>query len=405
MCAMQSRTMVWRILAVIMAAVHPAVASAAATLSIADPRIQAGAEITLRLLFTNESPGFESVTVTDPLHIRVETSEGSRIVAFNPDKSGPIEVTPGSFVTVALTGQMPIDAQGVGTLSSTGLSANPVLVEFTSPPQAEDAMAPQAQLATDEDAGATTTRSTLIDKPPPLAVSVYEPLYFLVGGDDGLNAKFQISLRYRLFDGSGRLAEKLWWIDDLYLSYSQTSLWDLNDLSKPFRDSSYRPRLFFSNYDLGRLLDGRLRLGIEAGVGHESNGKEGDESRSFNMVYARPVLTFGDPEGLRAYIAPLVHNYLSDDENPDLHHYRGYIDWLFGIGSKGGLDFSATVRKGTRGDYGSLELNASYPLSKLSGGDLTGWLMLQYFGGYGESLLDYDRKLDAQLRLGIAIAL
>ena len=47
----------------------------------------------------------------------------------------------------------------------------------------------------------------------------------------------------------------------------------------------------------------------------------------------------------------------------------------------------------------------SYPLSKLSGGDLTGWLMLQYFGGYGESLLDYNRKLDSQLRLGIAIAL
>ena len=50
-------------------------------------------------------------------------------------------------------------------------------------------------------------------------------------------------------------------------------------------------------------------------------------------------------------------------------------------------------------------MSLSFPLSKLSGGDLTGWLMLQYFGGYGESLLDYDKKLDSQFRLGIAVAL
>jgi outer membrane phospholipase A len=123
------------------------------------------------------------------------------------------------------------------------------------------------------------------------------------------------------------------------------------------------------------------------------------------MFYARPTLTFGDPEGLRAYLAPLIHNYVAADENPDLADYRGYVDWLVGIGSKGGLDFWATLRKGQRSNFGSVELNLSYPLSKLSGGDLTGWLLLQYFGGYGESLLDYNRKLDSQLRLGIGVAL
>jgi phospholipase A1/A2 len=393
-----------RVLAALVAASQPTFASAAATLSVAEPRIQAGSELTLHLTLTNESTAVETTDITDPLHIRVETAEGVSIVAFEPDKSGPLNVEPGTFAKVILKGPMPIDADGIGTLTSTGLIANPVLVEFSAPAPTDVASTREPQLAA-SDANATTQRSTLIDKPPPLAVSVYEPVYLIVGGDDGLNAKFQISLRYRLFDGRGQLAERLPWIDDLYLSYSQTSLWDLDDLSKPFRDSSYRPRLFFSNYDLGRLLDGRLRLGIEAGAGHESNGKEGEDSRSFNMLYARPVLTFGDPDGLRAYLAPLIHNYISKDENPNIQHYRGYVDWLFGIGSKGGLDFSATVRRGTRSNYGSVELNASYPLSKLSGGDLTGWLMLQYFGGYGESLLDYDRKLDAQLRVGIAIAL
>src|SRR5699024_2688125 len=121
----------------------------------------------------------------------------------------------------------------------------------------------------------------------------------------------------------------------LYLSFSQTSLWDLGELSKPFRDSSYRPRVFYANYALGKLFDGQLRLGIEAGAGHESNGKDGEDSRSYNMLYARPTLTLGDPDGLRFYVAPLIHNYIADDENPDLKHYRGYVDWLVGFGSKG----------------------------------------------------------------------
>lgn len=385
----------------------------AATLARADialttsqPRVTAGDAIALELIITNDRPEPLPVSISAPLHIRLETQTGISIVPFEPERSGEIVVDSRSFLKIALKGNLPAEAEGLAELTSTGLETNTLLVniETTGPPERRT-LQPMTATADPDDAERSMLRSTLIDKPPPLAVSVYEPVYFLLGGDGGLNAKFQISLRYRLFDGRGRLAERLPWIDDIYLSYSQTSLWELNDLSKPFRDSSYRPRLFFANYDLQRFFDGRLRLGVETGAGHESNGKEGEESRSFNMLYVRPVLTFGDPEGLRAYAAPLIHNYISDDENPTLSHYRGYVDWLFGIGSKGGLDFSATLRKGTRSDFGSIELNASYPLSKLSGGDLTGWLMLQYFGGYGESLLDFDRKLDAQLRLGIAIAL
>ena len=380
-------------------------------LTIAQPQVTAGESIMLELVIVNDGAAPDIVEISAPLHIRLETQHGISIVPFVPEQSGTLTLQPRTFLKVSLKGQVPAEAEGVATLTSTGLGANPLLIQIEPVAQPDtgllqaDATAVEIEEEGPEEAGRSIPRSALIDKPPPLAVSVYEPVYFLVGGDGGLNAKFQISLRYQLFDGRGRLAERLSWIDDIFLAYSQTSLWDLNDLSKPFRDSSYRPRLFFADYDLHRFFDGRLRLGVEAGAGHESNGKEGEDSRSFNMLYVRPVLTFGDPDGLRAYAAPLVHNYISDDENPTISHYRGYVDWVFGVGSKGGLDFSATLRKGTRSNYGSLELSASYPLSKLSGGDLTGWLMLQYFGGYGESLLDFDRKLDAQLRLGIAIAL
>lgn len=368
------------------------------TLSARTVNVAGGATLELQLLITNADAAPLTVNIPAPLHVSADTGTATTVLEFQPDRSGPVEIAPRGFMSIRLQTQAPRDLEGALLLTPTGLETNSLLVQVH--PASEKQL---AQATTEAAAGGET--SLLVDKPPPLALSVYEPVYFLVGGDGGLNAKFQIGFRYRLFDGEGRLARRLPWLDDVYLSYSQTSLWDLNELSKPFKDSSYRPRLFFADYDLWRGLDGQLRLGFEAGAGHESNGKEGEDSRSYNMFYVRPTLTFGDPDGFRAYVAPLVHNYVADDENPDMKHYRGYVDWLFGVGSKGGLDFWGTLRNGSRSSFGSIELNVSYPLSKLSGGDLSGWLMLQYFNGYGESLVDYNRKLDSQLRLGIAVAL
>jgi phospholipase A1/A2 len=368
-------------------------------LSVPEAAAHVGAPLHANLTILNDSDAPLRVELPAALNARLETAQSVARFDLAPDRSGALEIPPRQFLKVALRGTVPEGAAETATLTLTGLATNPVAMQIAP----RDTSSSAAWNAPSAPASASGT--ALIDKPPPLAVSVYDPVYVVVGGDGGLNAKFQVSLRFRLFDDRGSLARQLPWIDDLYLSFSQTSLWDLGELSKPFKDSSYRPRLFYANYDLARYLDGKLRVGVETGIGHESNGKEAEDSRSYNMLYARPTVTFGDPDGLRAYFAPLVHNYIAESDNRDIEHYRGYVDWLFGVGSKGGLDFWGVLRKGTRSDYGSIELNASYPLSKLSGGDLTGWLMLQYFNGYGESLLDYNRKLESQLRLGIAIAL
>jgi phospholipase A1/A2 len=378
-------------------------AHADAVLSTHQSRAAAGAEVELELTITNADAAPVTIDVPSPLHVRLETKDALTTLEFVPERSGTLPVGPGAFVRMKLKGTMPEAVSGTVTLVLTGIESNGVLMQVDPAPPPEVVNLP-GQVQTASKPNTATDKPIVFDKPPPLSVSPYEPLYVVVGGDGGLNAKFQISFRYGLFDGNGPLARRLPWIDDIYLGYSQTSLWDLGELSKPFKDTSYRPRLFYADYDLGRLLDGRVRLGVESGFGHESNGKEGEESRSFNMLYVRPTLTFGDPDGFRAYVAPLVHNYIADGENPDLKDYRGYVDWLLGVGSKGGWDFSALLRKGQRSSFGSAELSVTYPLAKLSGGDLTGWLTLQYFGGYGESLLDYQRKLDSQLRLGIVLA-
>lgn len=388
-----------RLFAAVLALFVGQIARAEFILSAADGAARAGAPLRVDLTILNDSDAPLRIELPTPLHAHLQTARSVATFDLQPDRSGAIEIAPRKFLRVALKGEVPSDAADVATLTLNGMETNRLALQI----EPRDTSSSAAWNAPSAPARAPGT--ALIDKPPPLAVSVYEPVYFLVGGDGGLNAKFQISLRFRLFDDHGRLARRLPWIDDVYLSFSQTALWDLGELSKPFKDASYRPRLFYANYDLARYLDGNLRFGVESGIGHESNGKEGDASRSFNMLYARPTLTLGDPDGLRAYFAPLIHNYIAESDNPDIDSYRGYVDWLFGVGSKGGLDFWSVLRKGTRSNYGSVELNASYPLSKLSGGDLTGWLMLQYFNGYGESLLDYNHKLDSQLRLGISIAL
>lgn len=394
-----------RYLLVILALVASAITRADIILSTPSAQVVSGLPLQLELTIINSDSQPLLINIPSPLHVRLETSTALSVVELTPERSGQIEVAPGGFTRIKLQGGLPAQVEGLVTMAPTGLASNSVALQVLAPASNSNALAANESRAPARPRAKDSYTTALVDKPPPLAVSVYEPVYFLVGGDGGLNAKFQISLRYQLFDGRGALASRLPWIDDLYLSYSQTSLWDLGDLSKPFKDSSYRPRVFFSNYDLARFFDGQLRVGIETGFGHESNGKEGLDSRSFNMLYARPTLTLGDPSGLRFFAAPLIHNYIADSENRDLKDYRGYVDWVLGFGAKGGLDFWTTLRKGERSDYASVELNASYPLSKLSGGDLTGWLTLQYFNGYGESLLDYNRKLDSQWRLGIAVAL
>ncbi|HEU4601333.1 MAG TPA: phospholipase A [Steroidobacteraceae bacterium] len=376
------------------------VVSADALLSTSTTKVAQGAPLQLELTLLNPTNEPEVVEVPDELHLRLETQNRLATVVARSSQSGEITVEPHGFVRLQVQASLPKAMVGQVTVAATGFDTNPVALQI-----AGDEKDATALTEVPPPKSTWNAQYTLVDKPPPIPISVYEPIYFLVGGDGGLNAKFQLSLRYRLFDDKGRLANHLPWIDDLYLSFTQTSLWNLHDQSNPFQDSSYRPRLFYADYSVAKFFDGRLRLGLEGGVGHESNGKDGEESRSYNMLYVRPVALLGDPEGLRAFIAPLIHNYIAESDNPDIQKYRGYVDWLVGIGSKGGLDFSATLRKGTASNFGSVELNLSYPLSKLSGGDLTGWLLLQYFAGYGESLLDYNRKLDSQWRLGVAVAL
>ncbi len=231
------------------------------------------------------------------------------------------------------------------------------------------------------------------------ALSANEPVYFVVGTRGGTTARFQISFKYRPFDPIEGTGHDLPWLSQLFFGYTQNSIWDLSSESKPFRDTNYRPSLFWWWQRGGEELVLRgARLGLE----HESNGGEGENSRSINTAFVRPEWRWPLADGASFEFAPKVYAYLDKDENPDIAEYRGYVDWHARFDSGQRWVANAMARLGTSGK-GSVQLDLMRSTSEVRFGPARGYLHLQFFAGYGESLVDYNLKRKSQLRFGFAI--
>lgn len=241
----------------------------------------------------------------------------------------------------------------------------------------------------------------------------YEPMYFIAGFDQP-NAKFQISFKYRIFNQDGWVSRELPALSSLHAAYTQTSLWDWEGESAPFRDSSYKPELHHAWHDVFRTAgsDGWFRFDLEGGVQHESNGRPDPDSRSINIAYLRPRVVFGRTDGFQFTLAPRAWAYIGEVQgrhdalgNPlgeGLEHYRGYLDVRATVGWEDNVMLSAYVRVGDSFERANLTLDATYPLSKLPFGTFAGYFHVQYFTGYGESLLDYDVRSET-VRVGFSL--
>lgn len=234
------------------------------------------------------------------------------------------------------------------------------------------------------------------DQEPP--VSENDPMYIVFGARGGYSARFQLSFKYRLFDYSTGFGRDQPWLAGFYFGYTQNSLWDLSSESKAFRDTNYRPSLFWrwQRSDAATWVDA-WRLGFE----HESNGRESPRSRSINTVFTRPEWHWKIGER-RLEFTPKFYAYTDKEENPDIAHYRGYVDWRLRVDSGGVWIGTAVLRYGTSGK-GSLLLDLARRTRDLKIGPVSGYLHAQFFAGYGEDIIDYNFRRKSQLRLGVAI--
>ncbi len=232
------------------------------------------------------------------------------------------------------------------------------------------------------------------------ALWINEPIYFVAGGSDDVTGRFQFSFKYRVFEEDGEILKKASWLKDFHFAYTQTSLWNLSDDSAPFEDSSYRPSFFF---DIERGSEFGLSPSfIRTGYEHESNGQGGNASRSMDIAYIWPFWG-GKLYGRDWFVAPKIWTYLSKGgENQNISEYRGNSEIFFQYGNEDSWLIAAKVRPG-RFNHTAYQVEFSWPTRKAIFPRTGGYLFVQYFDGYGESLLNYDKQSDRQLRVGFAI--
>jgi outer membrane phospholipase A len=298
-----------------------------------------------------------------------------------------------------LPGEVPAAPAVAATAPGTAATEHKDLASAQGTPQPDGATVPVTPIVTAANGG--TPGPSPADLRDAQRLSFNEPMYLMFGGHDGANAKFQISFKYRLFEGENPTSKSV--LDNLYFAYTQFSLWDLHDESRPFRDTNYRPSLYYYLSDTGVKNSVISRLSLATGFEHESNGRDGDQSRSVNTLFLKPTMYFGDQTDWHWRVAPKVYAYVGKSDNEDIAHYRGYMDLLVAYGRPDSWEFAATLRKGTRKGYGSVDAQLTYPLARLLPGT-AGYLMAGYFYGYGESLLDYNQKTPWQFRIGYALS-
>jgi hypothetical protein len=336
-------------------------------IAVSEGRAQAGARFELIVV----APAGETPPDALRLNLRVDVAELPLTV---------LATQPGAGARRTYAGTMPASATGTVTLQLAERASNQLIV-----------------LVARRDAVQTLTGRPPDEREPPLSED--EPMYFVAGIRGGVTARFQLSFKYRLFDTFAGYGHQQPWLSGIYFGYTQNSLWDLETESRAFRDTSYRPSFFWrwQRTDERTFLDG-----VRAGIEHESNGGAGERSRSINILFVRPEWIWRLADGGSVEFTPKAYSYIERSDNTDIDDYRGHVDWRLRYDSGGNWIATSVVRYGDSG-RASFLLDLSRRTRDVKFGPVSGYLHVQFFAGYGESILDYNVKRKSQLRFGFAI--
>jgi len=232
------------------------------------------------------------------------------------------------------------------------------------------------------------------------SISEYEPVYFSVGTRSLTTARFQLSAKYRLFNPAPGAPASF--AENLYLAYTQRSLWDLDGDSKPFIDTTFNPSAFWLNDNLWTSANQNWRVGGQVGVEHFSNGKDGEDSRSVNDTFLQPSLSYRFDGGSTLAFSPRLRQYFKvAKENSDYSDYAGHVDWNLRYTHSNGAVAALLYRQGEK-QRRTTQLDLAWPL-KQTWLDMNGYVHVQYFHGYGETLLGYNERNRSQFRLGLSL--
>lgn len=197
-----------------------------------------------------------------------------------------------------------------------------------------------------------------------------------------LQLSVKILLRENIFDENGHL----------YLGYTDHAFWQVynRNLSAPFRETDHQPELILS-FTNDLEIFGFHNVLNEAILNHQSNGQSGLLSRSWNRIMLNTVF---EKDNLAFAFNPWYRlpedkqEYEGDprgDDNPDISDYMGHFELSGAYKYKSDI-FNILIRNNLENENrGAVELSWTFPVSKTMRG------YLNYFDGYGHSLIDYNK--------------
>lgn len=216
----------------------------------------------------------------------------------------------------------------------------------------------------------------------PLKLERHKRMFFIAGEE---NTKLQASFKFPIVYDTR-----------FYFAYTETGFWRLfQETSSPIVDLNHNPEAFY------RWVVEENTV-IDIGGEHSSNGRDGDNSRSWNSLYIQPMGKIGEDLYLTSKFF-----YLWDIEPDDVYTYLGFMDFELGykkLLSKSFKSNEVYVRwrpgsqlgfEGKR--YDTFELGLKF---KVSNWKTFGHLFINYYSGYVESQLTYDDYTNA-LRAGL----
>lgn len=224
---------------------------------------------------------------------------------------------------------------------------------------------------------------------------LYKDNYFIFGTSvnhtptkTNTDIKFQISIQQRLTRSTLPFGTYL------YLFYSQKCWWNVLENSMPMVDLNFNPGiglakpLFVKNRYVGKVT-----LMAE----HESNGRDGLASRSWNKISLAASIMIDPQVTVHGKVwIPIVDG----QNNRDILDYSG----IYQVGTEftsRNRRFTASVvlvkRRGWKLNYNTI-IELGYRIFRRD----NQFLFLQFYNGYGECMLDYN-QFRSRVRVGVVI--
>lgn len=224
---------------------------------------------------------------------------------------------------------------------------------------------------------------------------LYKDNYFIFGTAVGskptrenTNVKFQISIAQRLTRST------LPWGTYLYLFYTQKVFWNVLENSMPMTDLNFNPGIGLAKplFVKNRFI-GKLTMMLE----HESNGRDGTASRSWNKVSLGANIMIDPAFTIHGkFWIPIIDG----QNNKDILDYCGIYQTgmqFNALNNRLGVAVTLVKRRGWKLNYNAI-VELSYKLFPRD----NQYIFLQYYNGYGEGLLAY-KEFHSTVRVGIVI--